>query len=95
MDNRSLSHIRWKCQYHIVFIPKYRKKILYGKILYDVREILETLCEYKQVDIIAGAICIDHVYLSVAIPQKSSEFVERNAENQAFLTCKFHICLLY
>ena len=95
MDNRSLSHTRWKCQYHIVFIPKYRKKILYGKILYDVREILETLCKYKQVDIIAGAICIDHVYLSVAIPQKSSEFVERNAENQAFLTCKFHICLLY
>ena len=63
--------------------------------IYDVREILETLCKYKQVDIIAGAICIDHVYLSVAIPQKSSEFVERNAENQAFLTCKFHICLLY
>ena len=47
-----------------------------------IREILETLFKYKQVDIIAGAICIDHVYLSVAIPQKSSEFVERNAENQ-------------
>ena len=72
MDNRSLSHTRWKCQYHIVFIPKYRKKILYGKILYDVREILETLCEYKQVDIIAGAVCIDHVHLSVAIPPKLS-----------------------
>ena len=72
MDNRSLSHTRWKCQYHIVFIPKYRKKILYRKILYDVREILETLCEYKQVDIIAGAVCIDHVHLSVAIPPKLS-----------------------
>ena len=60
-----------------------------------IREILETLFKYKQVDMIAGAICIDHVHLSVAIPQKSSEFVERNAENQAFLTCKFHICLLY
>ena len=48
------------------------KKILYGKILYDVREILETLCEYKQVDIIAGAVCIDHVHLSVAIPTKLS-----------------------
>ena len=67
MDNRSLSHTRWKCQYHIVFIPKYRKKILY-----DVREILETLCKYKQVDIIAGAVCIDHVHLSVAIPPKLS-----------------------
>ena len=72
MDNRSLSHTRWKCQYHIVFIPKYRKKILYGKILYDVREILETLCKYKQVDIIAGTVCIDHVHLSVAIPPKLS-----------------------
>ena len=58
MDNRSLSHTRWKCQYHIVFISKYRKKILYGKILYDVPEILETLCKYKQVDIIAGVVCI-------------------------------------
>ena len=45
---------------------------MYGKILYDVREILETLCEYKQVDIIAGAVCIDHVHLSVAIPPKLS-----------------------
>ena len=72
MDNRSLSHTRWKCQYHSVFIPKSRKKILYGKILYDVREILETLCEYKQVDIIAGAVCIDYVHLTVAIPPKLS-----------------------
>ena len=45
---------------------------MYRKILYDVREILETLCEYKQVDIIAGAVCIDHVHLSVAIPPKLS-----------------------
>lgn len=45
---------------------------MYGKILYDVREILETLCKYKQVDIIAGAVCIDHVNLSVAIPPKLS-----------------------
>ena len=63
---------RTKCQYYIVFIPKYRKKILYGKILYDVREIFETLCKYKQVDIIAGVVCIDHVHLSVAIPPKLS-----------------------
>ena len=72
MDNRSLSHTRWKYQYYIVFIPQYRKKVLYGKILYDAREILETLCKYKQVDIIVGAVCIDHVHLSVAIPPKLS-----------------------
>lgn len=72
MDNRSISHTRWKCQYHIVFIPKYRKKVLYGKVREDVREIISTLCRYKDVEIIAGAVCIDHVHLSVAIPPKLS-----------------------
>ena len=52
MDNKSLSHTRWKCQYHIVFIPKYRKKVLYGRIRRDVREIIATLCQYKNVEII-------------------------------------------
>lgn len=42
MDNQSLSHVRWKCQYHIVFIPKYRKKVLYGKLRNDVREVIHT-----------------------------------------------------
>lgn len=63
---------RWKCQYHIVFIPKYRKKVLYGKIRDDVREIISTLCQYKNVEIITGAVCIDHVHLSVVIPAKLS-----------------------
>ncbi len=72
MDNKSLSHTKWKCQYHIVFIPKYRKKQLYGKMKDDVREIIATLCKYKNVEIIAGAVCEDHVHLSVAIPPKIS-----------------------
>lgn len=72
MDNISLSHTRWKCQYHIVFIPKYRKKVLYGKVSEDVREIINTLCEYKSVDIIAGAVCVDYVHLDVEIPPKFS-----------------------
>ena len=46
MDNKSLSHTRWKCQYYIVFIPKYRKKVLYGKVREDVREIISTLYKY-------------------------------------------------
>lgn len=70
MDNRSILHTSWKCQYHILFIPKYRKKVLYGKVRDDVREIISTLCKYKEVEIIAGAVCIDHVHLSVAIPPK-------------------------
>ena len=64
MDNQSLSHVRWKCQYHIVFIPKYRKKVLYGKLRNDVREIISTLCRYKDVQIIDGAVCGDHIHLS-------------------------------
>lgn len=72
MDNQSLSHVRWKCQYHIVFIPKYRKKVLYGKLRNDVREIISTLCRYKDVKIIDGAVCGDHIHLSVAIPPKLS-----------------------
>ena len=72
MDNRSLSHTRWKCQYHIVFIPKYRKRILYGRLREDVKEIISTLCKYRKVDIIAGAVCKDHVHLSVASPPKES-----------------------
>lgn len=63
-----LSHTRWKCQYHIVFIPKYRKKVLFGRLKADVKEILTTLCRYKNVEIIAGAVCIDHVHMSVVIP---------------------------
>ena len=72
MDSKSLSHTRWKCQYHIVFIPKYRKKILYGQLRQDVREIIKTLCKYKNIEIISGAVCTDHVHLSVSIPPKIS-----------------------
>lgn len=72
MDNKSLSHVRWKCQYHIVFILKYRKKVLYGKLKADVRDIISTLCRYKDVEIIDGAVCEDHIHLSVAIPPKYS-----------------------
>ncbi len=72
MDNKSLSHTRWNCQYHIVFIPKYRKKKLYGQVKRDVREILGLLCKYKGVEIVEGAVCEDHVHMCVSIPPKIS-----------------------
>ena len=77
MDSSSLSHTRWKCQYHIVFIPKYRRKVMYGNVKADVREVLKKLCEFKKVQIIEGAVCADHVHLCVSIPPKLSvsEFV--------------------
>lgn len=71
MTNRSISHTRRKCQYHIVFIPKYRKKVLYRNVQEDVRGIFSVLCRYKNVEIIAGAVGIDYVQLSVVILPKS------------------------
>ena len=77
INSSSLSHSKWDCQYHIVFIPKYRRKILYGKLKADVREIMRKLCDYKNVEIIEGAVCADHVLLLVSIPPKIavSDFV--------------------
>ncbi len=72
MDSSSLAHCKWECQYHIVFIPKFRRKKLYGMVKDDVRDIIKTLCSYKKVEIIAGAVCANHVHLCVSIPPKLS-----------------------
>ena len=72
MDSSSLAHCKWECQYHIVFIPKFRRKKLYGMVKDDVRDIIKTRCSYKKVEIIAGAVCADHVHLCVSIPPKLS-----------------------
>jgi len=70
MDKSSLSHTKWNCMYHIVFIPKYRRKVMYGKLRKDVREVIRKLCEYKGVEIVEGSVSIDHVHLCVKIPPK-------------------------
>ncbi len=77
MNKYSLSHSKWKCQYHIIIIPKYRRKVLYGQLRADIREIIIKLCKYKNVEIIEGAVCKDHVHLCVSIPPKErvSDFV--------------------
>lgn len=72
MDNKSLLHTKWKCQHHIVFIPKYRKRALYSQTREDVREILRTLCRYKSIEIVEGAVCLDYVHLCMSIPPKMS-----------------------
>ena len=71
-DNDSLSHTRWNCKYHIVFAPKYRRQIIYGKIKKDVGAILRTLCERKGVEIIEAEACPDHIHMLVSIPPKLS-----------------------
>jgi len=72
VDNTSLAHTKWKCTYHIVFIPKYRRKVMYGQARKDIREIIRTLCGYKEVEILEGNVSIDHVHICVKIPPKMS-----------------------
>ena len=68
----SLSHTKWMCKYHIVFTPKYRRKIIYNQYRSSLGEIFHRLCQYKGVEIISGAVCVDHVHLSVSMPPKLS-----------------------
>ena len=77
MDNNSLAHTKWNCIYHIVFIPKYRRKVMYGEVRKDVREVIKTLCGYKDIEILEGNVSKDHVHLCVKIPPKIaiSEFM--------------------
>ena len=72
MDEQSLSHTKWKCQYHIVIIPKYRRKVIYGKLRTDIGKILRRLCEYKHVEIIEAHAMPDHIHMLLSIPPKLS-----------------------
>ena len=67
-DTYSLSHTSWKCQYHIVFAPKYRRLEIYGKLKTDIGAILRKLCEQKNVNIIEAQACPDHIHMLVEIP---------------------------
>jgi putative transposase len=72
MDIETLAHTKWNCKYHIVFAPKYRRQIIYGKIREDIGKIIRQLCKYKGVEIIEAEACPDHIHLLVAIPPKYS-----------------------
>ena len=72
MDENTLAHTKWNCIYHIVFIPKYRRKSMYGEVKKDVREVLRKLCEYKGVEIVEGTVCSDHIHMCLKIPPKFS-----------------------
>ncbi len=64
----SLSHTKWMCKYHIVFTPKYRRKIVFNQYRDSLGEIFRTLCKYKGVEIIEGHLMPDHVHMLVSIP---------------------------
>ena len=72
MDINSLAHTKWNCKYHIVFAPKYRRKVAYGKMKQDIANILSMLCKRKSVEIVEAEICPDHVHMFVSIPPKLS-----------------------
>ena len=66
----SLSHTVWECKYHVVWVPKRRRKVVYGELRKELRTILGKLCKYKGIAIIEGSLCVDHVHMCVAIPPK-------------------------
>lgn len=65
-------YVKWMCKYHIVFTPKYRRKVIYNQLKADIRDILRQLCSYKGVEIIEGYLMPDHIHMLVSIPPKMS-----------------------
>ena len=71
-QTNSLAHTKWMCKYHIVFTPKYRRKIIYNQYRESIRDIIKQLCAYKGVEILEGHLMEDHVHMLVSIPPKYS-----------------------
>ena len=71
-DVKSLTHTKWNCKYHIVFAPKYRRKVFYEEKRLEIGAILRELCRWKGVEIIEGEVCPDHVHMLISIPPKMS-----------------------
>ena len=71
-DFNGKSNTKWMCKYHIVFTPKYRRKVIYNQYKEDIRDIIKTLCKYKGVEIIEGHLMPDHIHMLVGIPPKYS-----------------------
>ena len=72
MDIMSLAHTKWRCNYHIVFAPKYRRRLIYGELRADIGKIIRNLCARKGVEIIEANACVDHIHMLVKIPPKLS-----------------------
>ena len=71
-DWRSLSHVRWECKYHVVFTPKYRRKVFYGRTRQRIGAILRDLCTQRRIELLEGHAMNDHVHLVLSIPPKYS-----------------------
>ena len=71
-DWQNLSHVRWECKYHVIVVPKYRKRVLYGKIRRRVGEILKDLCRQRGIEMIEGHLMPDHIHMCLSVPPKFS-----------------------
>ena len=72
LDTNSLAHTKWNCKYHVIFAPKYRRRVIYGKIKADIGIMLRKLCEYKGIEILEAEACTDHIHMLISIPPKYS-----------------------
>ena len=71
-DNQSLAHTKWNCKYHIVFAPKFRRKVFFGQKRFEIGGIIRELCRWKGVELLSAEACPDHIHILVAIPPKMS-----------------------
>ena len=71
-DNQSLAHTKWNCKYHIVFAPKYRRKVFFGQKRFEIGGIIRELCRWKGVELLSAEACPDHIHILVAVPPKMS-----------------------
>ena len=71
-DSNSLAHTKWNCKYHVVFAPKYRRKVFYREKRRKIGKILRMLCEWKKIKIVEAEVCPDHIYMLIEIPPKIS-----------------------
>ena len=71
-DIKSLAHTKWNCKYHIVFAPKFRRKVFYESKRLEIGKMIRELCKQKEVNLIEGEVCLDHVHILVEIPPKLS-----------------------
>jgi len=71
-DWQSQAHVKWECKYHVVILPKYRKKALYGRLRRELGRILRELCRQKGIDLVEGKAMADHVHMLLSVPPKYS-----------------------
>ena len=72
MDSESLAHTKWNCKYHIVFAPKYRRQVIYGRLRTEIGKILRELCRRKEIEILEAEACPNHIHMLLSIPPKYS-----------------------